>query len=84
MTVQKSLSFQSAYFFTAVIALNTSALLSYFYLQNYMQNYAVVAGANSLDAVQFDTFTLLFISSFIDCRLSVTTKIYIVNKAAYF
>jgi hypothetical protein len=51
-----------------------------------MQNDVVAAGAKSLDMVKFYTFTLLFISNFIDYRLSVTTKIYkyIANKAAYF
>ena len=51
-----------------------------------MQNDVVVACAKCLDVVKFDTFTLLFISNFIDYRLSVTTKIYtyIVNQAAYF
>jgi len=51
-----------------------------------MQNDAVPAGANSLDMVKFDTFTLLLISNFIDYCLSVTTKIhtYLFNKAAYF
>jgi len=50
-----------------------------------MQNVVVAAGSKSLDMVKFYTFTL-FISNFIDYRLSVTTKIYkyIVNKAAYF
>jgi hypothetical protein len=49
-----------------------------------MLNDAVAAGAKSLDVVKFDTFTLLLISNFTDYRLSVTTKIYIVNTAAYF
>jgi len=49
-----------------------------------MLNDAMAAGAKFLEVVKFDVFTLLFISNFIDYRLSVTTKIYIVNKIAYF
>jgi hypothetical protein len=49
-----------------------------------MQNDAMAAGAKFLEVVKFATFTLLFISNFIDYRMSITKKIYIVNKAACF
>jgi hypothetical protein len=49
-----------------------------------MHHDAMAAGAKFLEVVKVDTFTLLLISNFIDYRLSATTKIYIVNKAAYF